>query len=405
MLARPTPETMFVADQTARFGQVAISSIWGDPSDPKVWSAAPYNLANALERLGIEVARLSAAPGKARLAALALRYAASGGGFPPSREAVLRTAPARRAAARHISNTARKRDIGHVLHTGILDVPLNRDPGLRHYLYCDDDWSLSLQFRPDRRRYRDGLVQSFADHDRRAMANVDHVFTFSRALRRHMIAHYGLAADQVTAVGCGMGKIAPYYGPKHYGSGHILFVAKHLFAQKGGLLLLEAFAIARRKLPHLTLTIVGDSRSRDLVRNVPGVELRDHLPWNELQECYRRSALLAQPMLNDPWGQVYVEALLSRTPVLGLDRNGLPEIAEGGRHGFLVSDARPEPLAQALVEAMSDPERLGRMGQSGQKHVLQNYTWDEVARRIAFAQREDFASPPYESQSKSRITV
>ncbi|MDF3074115.1 MAG: hypothetical protein K0S54_1782 [Alphaproteobacteria bacterium] len=35
---------------------------------------------------------------------------------------------------------------------------------------------------------------------------------------------------------------------------------------------------------------------------------------------------------------------------------------------------------------MSDPERLGRMGQSGQKHVLQSYTWDAVARRIAFTQ-------------------
>lgn len=369
-----------------RFDRVAICSIWGDPSDPKVWSAAPYNLGNALEGLGVQVERLSAAPAKSTLAALALRYALSGSGIPPSREAVLRSAAARRVAANHILQAAQARGIRHILHTGILDVPLTRqNHDVRHYLYCDDDWSLSLQFRPDRGRYSGNCIDAFAAYDRQAMANVDHVFTFSRNLRRHMLAHYGLPPDRVTAVGCGMGKIEPYYGPKYYASGRILFVAKHLFAQKGGLLLLEAFTRARRKLPHLTLTIVGDSRTRDLVENVPGVELRDHLPWTELQELYRRSALLAQPMLNDPWGQVYVEALTSRTAVLGLDRNGLPEIVEDGRHGFLVRDATPQAVATALVDAMSDPERLGRMGQSGQKHVLKHYTWAEVARRVAFA--------------------
>jgi glycosyltransferase involved in cell wall biosynthesis len=383
-----------------RFERVSICSIWGDPSDPKVWSAAPFNLANALERQGIEVSRTSCAPSRPVVAMLAARYALAGYGIPSSREAVLRTAPARRLAASRLQEMLRRQGIRDVLHTGILDVPIERgDSDIRHYLYCDDDWSLSYDYRPDKSRYSDKCLQAFATYDRQAMANIDHVFTFSRNLRRHMIAHYDLPQDKVTAVGCGMGKIEPYYGPKHYGSGRILFVAKHLFAQKGGVLLLEAFRIAQRRMPHLTLSIVGDSRSRELVGDTPGVELRDHLPWEELQELYRHSALLAQPMLNDPWGQVYVEALASRTPVLGLHRNGLPEIVEDGRHGFLVGEPQAQAVAATLIEAMSDPERLGRMGQSGQKHVLQSYTWDEVARRIAFTQ-DDIAR-----ERNSRATV
>jgi glycosyltransferase involved in cell wall biosynthesis len=396
---QPTP-TAASPQTSRRFDRLSICSIWGDPSDPKVWSAAPFNLANALERLGIEVSRASCAPSRPIVALLALQYALSGYGIPSSREAVLRTAQARRLTGRRLRASLQRQGMRHVLHTGILDVPLERGVGdLRHYLYCDDDWSLSYDYRPDKARYSDKCLQAFAAYDRQAMANIDHVFTFSRNLRRHMIAQYGLPQDKVTAVGCGMGSIEPYYGPKFYGSGRILFVAKHLFAQKGGLLLLEAFRIARRKMPHLTLTIVGDSRSRELVRDALGVELRDHLPWKELQDLYRHSALLAQPMLNDPWGQVYVEALASRTPVLGLHRNGLPEIVENGRHGFLVGEPQPQAVATALVEAMSDPERLGRMGQSGQKHVLQSYTWDEVARRIAFVQ-DGIAN-----ERKLRVTV
>lgn len=367
-----------------RFDRLAICSVLGDPGDPKVWSAAPYNLGNALEKIGVAVDRIHSGPSRAQIGLLAVRYAMGGCGSPPSSEAVLRSAAARRFSSRKLRQAMRQRGVHHVLHTGILDMPTGTSSnGEHHYLYCDDDWSLSFAFRPDGKRYLDNCVDMFARQDRLAMERAAHVFTFSRHLRQHMIAHYGLPEDRVTAVGCGMGRIEPYYGAKYYASGNLLFVAKHLFAEKGGLLLLAAFRKARQKLPHLTLTIVGDSRSRSLIGDMPGVEVRDHLPWSELQELYRRATLLAQPMLNDPWGQVYVEALASRTPVLGLDRNGLPEIIEGGRHGFLAATPDADLLADALIDAMSDPERLARMGQSGQTHVLKNYTWDEVAKRIA----------------------
>ncbi len=74
--------------------------------------------------------------------------------------------------------------------------------------------------------------------------------------------------------------------------------------------------------------------------------------------------------------------MASRTPVLGLDRNGLPEITENGRHGFLVPDADPSLVAEAILDAVDDPDRLDRMGRSGQQHVLDNYSWDRVARAV-----------------------
>src|SRR5690606_9748182 len=177
----------------------------------------------------------------------------------------------------------------------------------------------------------------------------------------------------------------PYYGPKDYTRPRLLFVAKHLFAAKGGNLLLEALRIARKKRPDIVLTIVGDERSRSHIPADLQVEFRAHIPLAELQRLFREASLLAQPMLNDPWGQVYLEALLSRTPVLGLRRNGLPEITENGRHGFMIDDADPQQLAEAILDALSDPQRLADMGESGQQHVLQSYSWEIAARKIAYA--------------------
>ena len=38
-----------------RFGRLTISTVWGDPLHPRTWSGAPYNIATALRRLGVEV--------------------------------------------------------------------------------------------------------------------------------------------------------------------------------------------------------------------------------------------------------------------------------------------------------------------------------------------------------------
>lgn len=377
-LCRETPS------RRLRFDRVCITSIFGDPSDPSVWSAAPASLGRALGALGIAVEHFNAGHTTLAKTLHGLRYMASGLGRPQCGEDILRAASARRAAATRIDRMASTRRIRHVLHTGTLDLPSVPQHGVAHYLYCDHNWALALRHRPALSYLPPKALRLFELLERQAMAGLSHVFTFGDYVRRHMIEHYGLAPSRVTAVGCGMGRIAPYYGPKPYDQARLLFVAKHLFLAKGGALLDQAFRIAHRTRPDLRLTVVGDRRSGDLVPPHPAIEFRDRVSWEELQRLFRQAALLVQPMLNDPWGQVYTEALISRTPVIGLDRNGLPEIVQRGRHGFLVGQARAETLARTILEAVSDPVRLERMGHSGQRHVMRSYAWDLVAQRMAW---------------------
>lgn len=368
-----------------RFERVAVSSIFGDPMDRRTWSAAPYNVARGLQERGIAVEGIHSGGQKSERGLLAMRYMMMGYGRPRTSEAVLRMRAAREKAAERLAEIARRRRIRHILHTGTLDLPpADLDDGVKHYLYCDHDWALSLQHRTDMQGYSRRALENFEELEREALDSVEHVFTFGAYVRDHLISHYGLPPEKVTVVGSGMGQIEPYDQPKTYDRPNLLFVAKHLFAAKGGLLLLEAFRLAQNRLPELSLSIVGDERSRSLVPNLPNIQFYAHLPWRELQRLFRTSTLLTQPMLNDPWGQVYLEAMLSRTPVVGLRRNGLPEILEHGRHGFLVDRAEPEALAATILDALSDPDRLYEMGWSGQQHVLSSYSWDAVADRIAF---------------------
>jgi glycosyltransferase involved in cell wall biosynthesis len=366
-----------------RFERLAVSSVFGDPLDRRTWSGAPYNVIRSLQNLGIAAEGIHSGFSRGEQALLGVHYLMQGYGRPPAGEALLRIRIARRRAAERLAAIARRRHIRHILHTGTLDMPIQPCGDLVHYLYCDHTWALSLPYRSQREAYSAGAIEEFDSLERAALGSVEHVFTFGAYVREHMISHYGLAPDRVTAVGSGMGQIEPYAGAKDYTRPHLLFIAKHLFMAKGGGLVIEAFRLAREIRSDLTLTIVGDSRSRAHIPLGPGIKVFDHLPWRELQRLLRMSTLLVQPMLNDPWGQVYLEALLSRTPAIGLHRNGLPEILENGRHGFLVKEANPAALAEAILDALSDPLRLAAMGLSGQRHVLQSYSWDRVAQAMA----------------------
>jgi glycosyltransferase involved in cell wall biosynthesis len=370
-----------------RFDRVAITSVFGNPRELRTWSGAPANVASALERFGVIVQAIQPRIGRMAKARIALVDMVAGRGRPLTGEQVLRSLATRRRLAAQVDDAARELGVQHVLHTGTLDLlpSAGMSGGTRHYLYCDHTWALASTHHPQISRYTDRARRAFEQAERQSLSGLAHVFTFGRYVRDNLIAHYGLSPDRVTAVGSGMGAIEPWRGPKDYSRPALMFVAKHLFQAKGGVLLLEAFRIARERRSDIALTIVGDGRSRAFVPPHRGIAFRAHLPWEELQQLYRETTLLVQPMLNDPWGQVYLEAMVSRTPVMGLARNGLPELVDGGRHGFLVDRADPEALAEAILSALSDPERLERMALAAQRYVLGTHSWDRVAERILFS--------------------
>jgi glycosyltransferase involved in cell wall biosynthesis len=372
-----------------RFERVAITSIFGDPRHPRTWSGAPNNLASAFESLGIEVRGIYPRLSDREKLLLTGRNLLAGYPPPANGEALYRTPAARRARALKVSRQARALGIRDVLHTGTLDLPAVDDAApdgggaVRHYLYCDHTWDLARRYRTDLDAAGRVVLARFEALEAAAYRQMTHIFTFGDYVRRNLIEHYGVPAAHVTAVGSGMGSIRPYRGPKDYRAAQLLFVAKHYFEQKGGRLVLDAFRVIARQRPEARLTVVGAEPPRDHAVPMPNVEFLPYVPWAQLERLFREATLLVQPMLNDPWGQVYLEALLSRAPVVGLARNGLPEIAGHGRYGVLVDEPRADALAAAVLSALDEPQRLAAMALAGQQHVLETYSWDRVARHIA----------------------
>lgn len=349
----------------------------GDPRNAKTWSGTPLNLILALEESGCRVTGLDLQLPRAVQQLLKGLSVGAGMGSDYMRMRATR----RIVSARHRLRTVSHR-FGPTIHMGTLTIPIgsSRKSAGRHYIYIDSTFHLlsSSEFTgyPFLQRGR------FDDLERESFHSAEHLFPISEYVRNDLMGHYGVPADRITVVGTGRGGITPYFGAKEYEDGTVLFVAKDRFEEKGGRLLLDAFRKVTTVYPKLKLIMVCESKYQALVESVPNVIFKTSLPWGELERLFHQAALFAMPALHEPWGLVYLEALASGCPVLGLDRNALGEITGGGKYGFLVQHATPEAIADALIQAFSDGGKLQSMAAAGQRHCLSTFSWAQTAALI-----------------------
>lgn len=380
--------------------RLAVSSI-GDPRNPRTWSGTPANVINALERQSHSVVAVNAGVStKLEKAVLYLAYQSSRLSLyslnprslvyqlslitSEARSDFSRARIARSRSAARSRSQSRAAGCTKVLHMTTVSLPLSTlDSDVSHYLMCDSTWNTMFQFSKSIDRYTVRMLREVEELERESFAQIEHFFPTAEYVRDDLIDHYGIEPRRITVVGTGRGNIAAFEGEKDYANGHILCVAKVRFEEKGGPLLIEAFKIAQAANPKLKLVLVGQEQYRQLLVNTPNVILHGHLSWAELQSLFNGAALYAMPAMSEPWGLVYLEALACKTPLLGMNRNALPEIMQHGRYGFLVDEPKPEQVADALLQAFSDSQRLRQMGETGQKHCLENYSWDHVAAKIA----------------------
>lgn len=364
----------YKADHALR---LALTSTAGSPLDPRTWSAAPANMAAALDRRGVGVVPIDSSLvtqfGKLRYVPAAMMHA-----MPPA--TVSWTSPLRRRRGDHVAAEAARAGADHVLCCGSLDVPLGS--GIAYSIWMDNTWHLLCEGRTAPRWAAGRAFRYVDDLERRALEGAASVLTFSEHVRADVIGHYGVPAQRVFAIGCGSGETPPFAGLKHYAHGYMLFVAKHQFAEKGGEIVLAAFEEVRAERPQTRLVVVGSADIVARLRGRPGVEAHGFVARETLNALFHGAAMLVQPMLADPWGQVYLEAMKSRAIVVSLNVAALPELTDNGRLGVLVDEPTPGAIARAVLATYARPQsELDRMATAAQERTERLYGWDAVAGR------------------------
>lgn len=167
-----------------------------------------------------------------------------------------------------------------------------------------------------------------------------------------------------------------------------------LVPRKGQDTLLEVWPAVRRRHPDAELVLVGEgplaSRLRRRATRTPGARLVGPVSWAELPDAYAALDVFAMPC-RTRWGGldveglgiVYLEAQACGVPVVAGRSGGAPETVREAETGLVVDGRDPRAVTAAIVELLGDRDRRRRMGAAGRRWVLEQWSWQVVAGRLA----------------------
>jgi glycosyltransferase involved in cell wall biosynthesis len=197
---------------------------------------------------------------------------------------------------------------------------------------------------------------------------------------RDELLELGFHRDRVVAVPNGIDPMFTPGGPKS--SAPSIVAVGRLAPVKRFDLLLDAVAVARRQVPDLVLTIVGDGPEREHLRaHADTLDGSGWVRWAgrvgqaDLVELYRRAWIVASASLAEGWGLSLTEGAGCGTPAVATDIRGHRSSVVDGVTGVLAS---PLELSTALVRVLTDDALRLRLGQAALERA-RTLTWDASA--------------------------
>lgn len=181
---------------------------------------------------------------------------------------------------------------------------------------------------------------------------------------------------------------APVPPPDHCPP-RILFFGT-LTTYKGLDVLLDAFALLRRRLPDAALLMAGapsaDVDAAALRRRaalIGNVDVRPaYVPMEAVGALFGAARVVAAPYLfANASGVVHLAQTFGR-PVVASSVGDLPEAVRDGETGLLVPPGDATALAGALERLLRDPALAARLGAAGAARLAAEGSWAEVAARV-----------------------
>ncbi|OLD97443.1 MAG: hypothetical protein AUI36_45585, partial [Cyanobacteria bacterium 13_1_40CM_2_61_4] len=208
----------------------------------------------------------------------------------------------------------------------------------------------------------------------RAIATFAHThIAISRGLARYLEEVEGFDGSSFEIVHYG---IEPDGAPRAYGGRQPrLLCVGRLIPIKGHIVLLRAFAEARRQLPELRLDIAGRGPLEPALRALAKeLEVDDAIRFlgyvAPVQRAIEDVAIVVVPSMGEGFGMVALEAMERARPVIAAEIGGLGELVEEGVTGLLVPPGEADPLAEAIVRLARDLPAATEMGEAGRRRAL-----------------------------------
>ena len=141
------------------------------------------------------------------------------------------------------------------------------------------------------------------------------------------------------------------------------------------------------KMPEVTFYWVGDGPYKNEV--LPILEKFENFKWlgslnypDKIRDFLTEIDVYALLSGIDMSPLTLLEAQLMKKPVIATNVGGIPELMKNEESGFLIERGDSEKLIESLHLILNDSTKAKEMGEVGRKFVVNNFSWENIARKF-----------------------
>jgi glycosyltransferase involved in cell wall biosynthesis len=175
----------------------------------------------------------------------------------------------------------------------------------------------------------------------------------------------------------------------------VIGIVGRLTFEKGYREFVQAAAIVHRQFPEVHFIAIGpeDVMTFDSMRGLPGMEeIKDCFHWLGMQvdmpKFYAMMSAFVLPSYREGFPRALMEASAMALPVVATDIRGCREAVDHRETGILVPPRNVEPLAEAVLELLRNPEATRLMGEKGRAKAEREFDQLTVFRQVLSAYQE-----------------
>ncbi|MDA0746133.1 MAG: glycosyltransferase [bacterium] len=217
-----------------------------------------------------------------------------------------------------------------------------------------------------------------------SLHKLDCLISVCASSRNHVLHSFNLCPEQTAVVYNGIdldafdAEPAEPSGLPQTRIGPIIGTVGRLSPQKGHNTLLDAAALVTRERPDVQFQIVGGGPLEAALHTQKTDLGLDQLTFlgerTDVPALLRTFDLFVLSSRYESFPFVTLEAMAAAKAVVATDVDGVGEAVLAGETGLLVPPNDPTALAHALLELLSQPERMRQMGQQGRLRVENCFT-------------------------------
>ncbi|MDI6778154.1 MAG: glycosyltransferase family 4 protein [Patescibacteria group bacterium] len=139
--------------------------------------------------------------------------------------------------------------------------------------------------------------------------------------------------------------------------------------------------------------VAGDGEKREEIEKIikekniqEKVKMLGQVSDDELKILYNTVDLYVKPNIKVPgtmegFGLVVIEAASCKLTVVASEIEGLKDAIKDGENGFLVESANAQAWIAKINELLADDQFRNEFGEKARKYVVENYSWDKIAKK------------------------